>query len=97
MYGDALDINDSKPTLCGSAIRVGAEKLNIKSRIATLGGIIKVTNSEGLFNLYGMTAGHVFLPHWQYSEVPASTGFLFGKSALTKFYAMVLTIEQEVT
>ena len=47
---------DNTTTLCGKVIRVNACN---ETRIATLGGIIKVITSEEKVKLYGMTAGHI--------------------------------------
>ena len=49
------DISDGAPTLCGKPIKICTPN---GTRLATLGGLIKVVNSEGI-QLYGMTAGHI--------------------------------------
>lgn len=52
IYGD---MGNGAPTLCGKPIQICAFS---KTRLATLGGIIKVVRQEGL-KFYGMTAGHI--------------------------------------
>jgi hypothetical protein len=59
VYGNVKDINKYTPTLCGAAIRVSAPNAFVHSGTATLGGVIKVRTSKN-FELYGMTAGHIF-------------------------------------
>ena len=49
------DMWDRAPTLCGKPIKICTSN---GTRLATLGGLIKVVNSEGI-QLYGMTAGHI--------------------------------------
>ena len=49
------DISDGAPTLCGKPIKICTSN---GTRLATLGGLIKVVHSEGI-QLYGMTAGHI--------------------------------------
>ena len=49
------DISDGAPTLCGKPIKICTSN---GTRLATLGGLIKVVNSDGI-QLYGMTAGHI--------------------------------------
>ena len=49
------DISDGAPTLCGKPIKICTSN---GTRLATVGGLIKVVNSEGI-QLYGMTAGHI--------------------------------------
>ena len=46
-------------TMCGSSIRIGDAS---KSRIATIGGIIKIEKHDASYMLYSMTAGHVLRP-----------------------------------
>ena len=43
-------------TLCGKLIKVGSQG---DTRVATLGGLVKVQTPDGSFKVYGMTAGHV--------------------------------------
>ena len=52
VYGDSWQ---DAETLCGKVIRVQAFD---ETRVATLGGIIKVVADDGI-RLYGMTAGHI--------------------------------------
>ena len=49
------DVWDGAPTLCGKPIKICTPN---ETRLATLGGLIKVVSQEGL-QLYGMTAGHI--------------------------------------
>ena len=49
------DMWDGAPTLCGKPIKICTSN---ETRLATLGGLIKVVSQEGL-QLYGMTAGHI--------------------------------------
>lgn len=56
IYGEAWGDATTWQTLCGKAIRIGEPEA---TRIATLGGIVKVVTSGGYFLLYGMTAGHI--------------------------------------
>ena len=49
------DMRDDAPTLCGKPIKICASN---GTRLATLGGLIKVVSSEGI-QLYGITAGHI--------------------------------------
>lgn len=49
------DTWDGAPTLCGKVIKICTSN---ETRLATLGGLIKVVRSEGI-QLYGMTAGHI--------------------------------------
>ena len=46
----------AQETLCGRAITVMGPN---GPRMATLGGVVAIENSQGNFELYGMTAGHV--------------------------------------
>jgi hypothetical protein len=50
-----LDTGRSEVTLCGTPIKFAKGE---QARIATLGGIIKLTSPDGEYVLYGMTAGH---------------------------------------
>jgi len=43
-------------TLCGTPIRLECRG---KQQFSTFGGMLKVTNQDGVVTLYGMTAGHV--------------------------------------
>jgi hypothetical protein len=52
VYGSS---SEGAATLCGKVIRITAFG---ETRIATFGGVIKVTTSEGV-KFYGMTAGHI--------------------------------------
>ena len=52
-------------TFCGTPIKFVNNTEEF--RIATFCGIIKVTSSNGVFKLYGMTAGHTLLD-WEYPE-----------------------------
>ena len=49
--------NPHAPTLCGKTITT---RLSDETRMATIGGVIKVVGSDNSVVLYGMTAGHVF-------------------------------------
>lgn len=63
-------------TLCGTPIIFQA---NGKTRRATLGGVIKVTNFDGTWDLFGLTAGHTardcILDDDQFSEPGSITNF----------------------
>jgi hypothetical protein len=63
----------SSPTLCGTIIRVTEFDEDL---IATIGGLIKVTQSENDVILYGMTAGHI-VPR----ETPKEVVFEFDSSS----------------
>ncbi|KAL9130277.1 MAG: hypothetical protein Q9217_001488 [Psora testacea] len=46
-------------TMCGSSVRIGDAS---QSRIATIGGVIKIEKHDASYMLYSMTAGHVLRP-----------------------------------
>lgn len=46
-------------TSCGTIVKLSVQD---DVRFATLGGIIKVVTSDGSYNLYGLTAGHILDP-----------------------------------
>ncbi|ERF74301.1 hypothetical protein EPUS_01988 [Endocarpon pusillum Z07020] len=48
-----------KITSCGTMVKLSVQD---HVRFATLGGIIKVVNTDGSYNLYGLTAGHILDP-----------------------------------
>lgn len=56
IYGEAWGDIATSVTLCGKVIKAGELEA---TRVATLGGIIKVVTSAESFTLYGMTAGHI--------------------------------------
>ncbi|MCJ1264523.1 hypothetical protein MMC22_004395 [Lobaria immixta] len=56
IYGEAWGDATTWQTLCGKSIRIGEPDA---TRIATLGGIVKVVTSGDHFLLYGMTVGHI--------------------------------------
>lgn len=58
VYGPYWANMAGPPTLCGTIIRIYTAD---GMRIATFGGIIKVTDSEKIESFYGMTAGHIIV------------------------------------
>lgn len=72
---------NTSPEIFGGLLSPGLERIRITScgamvklsvqddvRFATLGGIIKVVTSDGSYNLYGLTAGHILDPLEVFTE-----------------------------
>ena len=71
------DMWDGAATLCGKPIRICTSN---ETRLATLGGLIKVVNSEGI-QLYGMTAGHIVTRENFAQEAVNNDGHAYGKQS----------------
>lgn len=72
IYGDMWN---GAPTLCGKPIKICTSG---ETRLATLGGIIKVVSQEGL-QLYGMTAGHIITRETFAQDVMDKHDHTYGK------------------
>ena len=61
VYGGLLSprLECIRVTSCGTLIKLAVQD---DVRFATLGGIVKVVTSDGSYNLYGLTAGHILDP-----------------------------------
>ena len=82
IYGD---MGDGAPTLCGKPIQICAFS---KTRLATLGGIIKVVSPEGL-QLYGMTAGHIITQENFARDVVHGNEHTYGKLSMEDRFSAV--------
>ena len=71
------DMWDGAATLCGMPIKICTSN---ETRLATLGGLIKVVSSEGI-QLYGMTAGHVVTREDFAQEAVDDDGHAYGKQS----------------
>ena len=69
------DVLDWAATLCGKPIKICTSN---ETRLATLGGLIKVVSQEGS-QLYGMTAGHIITPENFVQDVVDKDDRTYGK------------------